>query len=101
MNTYILIKDWFNIPKGTLIEPSDGQYVYIHDGNTITFNQDTLNNKEYFNIYQDPLLITEIQDDDSNNIKQNFRMQLDIHCTKDKLKEIESFIRENLNYLVN
>ena len=96
MDNYIVIKDWFNVKKGTIIASNNGIYSYDMDGDVITFSNDTLNNKEYFELYNSSLTISKIDDIIIDTTEYRFRIQLDVKCTKDKLKEIETFIRSNI-----
>ena len=100
MEKYIVIKDWFNIKEGTIIEETNGQYVHIVDGNTITFSHKTLNNEEHFKLYSDPIIISNLDDIEPDNKKHRFRIQLDVKCNRDKLKEIEIFLRNNLDTII-
>lgn len=100
MDKYILIEDWYNIKKGTIIEPEDGVYKYNLDGNIITFNEETLKNETIFKIYEDMLTITNMDDLDIDGNEYNFRMQLDIKCNRSRLNEIEKFIRDNLDKIL-
>ena len=100
MEKYIVIKDWFNIKEGTIIEETNGTYIHIVDGNTISFSQETLNNEEHFKLYSDPIIISNLDDIEPDNKKHRFRIQLDVKCNRDKLKEIEIFLRNNLDTII-
>ena len=97
MDTYVVIKDWFNDKTGTIISHKNGEYKITIDGNTLTFSEETLKDEEYFEIKQEyPISIKEI-DKSVDDTELNFRIQLDIKCTKNKLKEIEKVLRESID----
>jgi hypothetical protein len=100
MDKYIVIKDWFNIKEGTIIEDTNGKYVHTVDGNTISFNHETLNNEEHFKLYSDPIIISNIDDIEPDDNEYRFRIQLDVKCNKERLKEIEMFLRNNLETII-
>lgn len=98
MDSYIVIKEYLGIKKGTIIVPQGDKYIIKIDGNNLEISKDNLDKLDNFE-KREPFSIEEITE--KNNSKKRYRVQIDINCTELKRKEIENFLRENLNEILN
>lgn len=88
------------LQKGDITEPNEnGDYVFPKISRTFT-KEDLLSKPELFEELSELKLdVREITEDDENKIG-NWRIQLDVKTSRKKLKEIEKFIRENVNEML-
>ena len=88
------------LQKGDITEPNkNGDYVFPKISRTFT-KEDLLSKPELFEeLLELKLDVREITEDDENKIS-NWRIQLDVKTSRKKLKEIEKFIRENVNEML-
>ena len=88
------------LQKGDITEPNEnGDYVFPKISRTFT-KEDLLSKPELFEELSELKLdVREITEDDENKIG-NWRIQLDVKTSRNKLKEIEKFIRENVNEML-
>jgi len=88
------------LEKGDIIEPNEnGDYVFPKLNRSFT-KDDLLSKPELFEGLPDlKLEVTEITEDDLDKVG-NWRIQLDVKTSKRKLKEIEKFIRDNVNEML-
>jgi hypothetical protein len=88
------------LQKGDITEPNEnGDYVFPKLNKTFT-KEDLLSKPELFEeLLELKLDVREITEDDENKIG-NRRIQLDVKTSRKKLKEIEKFIRENVNEML-
>ena len=88
------------LQKGDITEPNEnGDYVFPKISRTFT-KEDLLSKPELFEeLLELKLDVREITEDDENKIS-NWRIQLDVKTSRKKLKEIEKFIRENVNEML-
>jgi hypothetical protein len=88
------------LEKGDITEPNEsGDYVFPKISRTFT-KEDLLSKPELFEELPDLKLdIRELTEDEDDKVG-NWRIQLDVKTTKRKLKEIEKFIRENVNEML-
>jgi hypothetical protein len=88
------------LQKGDITEPNEnGDYVFPKISRIFT-KEDLLSKPELFEeLLELKLDVREITEDDENKIS-NWRIQLDVKTSRKKLKEIEKFIRENVNEML-
>lgn len=88
------------LQKGDITEPNENDdYVFPKISRTFT-KEDLLSKPELFEeLLELKLDVREITEDDDNKIG-NWRIQLDVKTSRKKLKEIEKFIRENVNEML-
>lgn len=88
------------LQKEDIIEPDEnGDYFFTKISRTFT-KADLLSKPELFEeLLELKLDVREITEDDENKIG-NWRIQLDVKTSRKKLKEIEKFIRENVNEML-
>ena len=88
------------LQKGDITEPNEnGDYVFPKISRKFT-KDDLLSKPELFEeLLELKLDVREITEDDENKIG-NWRIQLDVKTSRKKLKEIEKFIRENVNEML-
>ena len=88
------------LQKGDITEPNEnGDYAFPKISRTFT-KEDLLSKPELFEeLLELKLDVREITEDDENKIG-NWRIQLDVKTSRNKLKEIEKFIRENVNEML-
>ena len=88
------------LQKGDITEPNEnGDYVFPKISRKFT-KDDLLSKPELFEeLLELKLDVREITEDDENKIG-NWRIQLDVKTSRKKLKEIENFIRENVNEML-
>lgn len=88
------------LQKGDITEPNEnGDYVFPKISRTFT-KEDLGSKPELFEELSELKLdVREITEDDENKIG-NWRIQLDVKTSRNKLKEIEKFIRENVNEML-
>ena len=88
------------LQKGDITEPNEnGDYVF-HKLNKAFTKEDLLSKPELFEeLLELKLDVREITEDDENKVG-NWRIQLDVKTSRKKLKEIERFIRENVNEML-
>ena len=98
MDSYIVVKEYLGIKEGTVISPDNDKYIIEVEGNNLEISKTNLDSLDNFE-KQDPLSIEEITEE--SDTKKRYRVQIDINCTETKRKEIESFLRENLNDILN
>lgn len=98
-----LKEDWYFgknkiLEKGNILEPNDDfRYEVVYLGNTMLLSIDDIEGNPIFEkISEVSLDIREIQQDDEDKVG-NWRIQLDVKTSRRKLKEIERFIKENIN----
>jgi hypothetical protein len=87
------------LEKGDIVEPTDGDYSFPKLNRRYS-KDELLSKSDIFEELIDLKLdIVEIAEDDENKIG-NWRIQLDVKTSRKKLKEIERFIRENVNEML-
>ena len=88
------------LQKGDITEPNEnGDYVFPKLNKAFT-KEDLLSKPELFEeLLELKLDVREITEDDENKVG-NWRIQLDVKTSRKKLKEIEKFIRENVNEML-
>jgi hypothetical protein len=88
------------LEKGDIIEPNENsEYVFPKLNKTFT-KEDLLSKPELFEELPELKLdVRELTEDEDDKIG-NWRIQLDVKTSKRKLKEIERFIRENVNEML-
>lgn len=88
------------LQKGDITEPNEnGDYVFPKLNKAFT-KEDLLSKPELFEeLLELKLDVREITEDDENKVG-NWRIQLDVKTSRKKLKEIERFIRENVNEML-
>ena len=88
------------LEKGDITEPNEnGYYVFPKISRTFT-KEDLLSKPDLFEELPDLKLdIRELTEDEDDKIG-NWRIQLDVKTSRKKLKEIEKFIRENVNEML-
>ena len=88
------------LEKGDITEPNEnGDYIFPNLNGTFT-KEDLLSKPDLFEELPDLKLdIRELTEDEDDKIG-NWRIQLDVKTSKRKLKEIEKFIRENVNEML-
>lgn len=88
------------LQKGDITEPNEnGDYVFPKL-NKIFTKEDLLSKPELFEELPDLKLdVRELTEDEDDKIG-NWRIQLDVKTSKRKLREIERFIRENVNEML-
>lgn len=88
------------MPNGSVIEPNMyGEYVFEKLGRNYT-EVDILSKPDIFEKIVEIELYTEVIDQDEEDIIRNWRIQLDIKTSRRKLKDIESFIRDNVSTML-
>jgi hypothetical protein len=89
--------------KGTIFTPNDeGNYEFTSpDGKTkIQSKEELLDKKNLFEYLPEiELKVEELEIDEIDKIK-NYRIQLDIKTSLRKLREIEKFLKENINEMI-
>lgn len=98
-----LKEDWYFgknkiLSKGDILEPNNEyKYEISYLGNSMILSLDDIEENPIFEkISEINLDIMEIPQDDEEKIG-NWRIQLDVKTSRRKLKEIEKFIRNNIN----
>ena len=88
------------LEKGDVVEPSsEGDYLFPKLNRRYS-KDELLSKSEIFEKLPELKLdVREITEDDENKVG-NWRIQLDVKTSRKKLKEIEKFIRENVNEML-
>ena len=89
--------------KGTIFTPNgEGNYEFNSpDGKIkIQSKEDLLDKKNLFEYLPEIELNIKELEIDENDIVKNYRIQLDIKTSFKKLKEIEKFLKENVNEML-
>ena len=83
------------LEKGEIITIDNEYYECENSGMTIKLSVDQIKNDKRFSIIEDLKFNVEELEDDWDIVK-TWRMQLDITCSKKKLRVIQNMIQENL-----
>jgi len=83
------------LEKGEIITLDNEYYECENSGMTIKLNVEQIKNDKRFSIMEDLKFNVEELEDDWDIVK-TWRMQLDITCSKKKLRVIQNMIQENL-----
>jgi hypothetical protein len=89
--------------KGTIFTPNnEGNYEFVsNDGKIkIQSKEDLLDKKNLFEYLPEIELKVKELEIEEDDIVKNYRIQLDIKTSFRKLKEIEKFLKENVNEML-
>ena len=93
-------EDMIIMSEGSIIEPNDNnEYVFEKLGKNYT-KSDILSKPDIFEKIEEIELKTSLIEQDEEDIVKRWRIQLDVKTSMKKLKEIESFIKENVSNML-
>jgi hypothetical protein len=104
MKTYICTNTFNNIPKDHILIPKNNEYEFEMDGGIIMkIPFSILENKEHFDEYipNEPIVKrTTLCEETMEEVEYKWRIEMEVKCTKSKLKEVEIYLNENISSLL-
>lgn len=86
------------VPIGLELIEKQEHFIINHNGVAIKLTKEFVLNSEYFS--NNDIKISEVSSDEDSIVK-NWRLQLDLKCSMNKLKEIEIAVRNTVNTILN
>ena len=94
---YICIKSFLKVKEGDIFKKDSDKEGYYTNG-SVSLPEDYFKIEEFFKEHK---IFKTKEITISDKQKHLYRIEIEVNCTKNKLKDIENFLKENLNDIIN
>jgi hypothetical protein len=95
---FICINSFLEVKEGDIFKKDTEKEDYYTNGE-VSLHKDYMKDEKYFRKNEDKFKIEKVENIDKQ--KHLYRIEIEVNCTKDKLKKIGNFLNKNLNQILD